>query len=115
MKQSVNFTDFIDAFNAHDRLRTPTKSGNFDYDGLRILWDYLEELESDIGEEIELDVIALCCEYQQDSFVDVARDYQIDIEDCEDSEEIMETVLDYLNEHTQVCGHDDDFVVFALF
>lgn len=115
MKQSVYFSDFIDQLNAHDRLLTAYKGGNFDYDGARILFDYLEGLEADIGEEIELDVIALCCEFSQDSFLNVARDYQIDITDCADDDEIRETVLDYLNEHTSVCGHDDDFIVYQQF
>jgi len=32
---------------------------NFSYEGLEILFEYLEELEESTGEEIELDVIAL--------------------------------------------------------
>lgn len=115
MKQSVNFSDFIDQLNAHDRLRTESKGGNFDYDGARILFDYLENWEQETGEEIELDVIALCCDYSQDFFLEVARDYQIDIADCEDDDELRERVLDYLNEHTSVCGNDDDFVVYQQF
>lgn len=115
MKQSVNFSDFIDQLNAHDRLRTADKGGNFDYDGARVLFDYLEELEADIGEEIELDVIALCCDYSQDSFLDVARDYDIDISECADDEELRELVADYLRENTQVCGQTDDFIVYQQF
>ena len=42
---------------------------NFSYDGLGALFDYIEELEHDIGEDIEFDPIALCCEYSEyDSF-----------------------------------------------
>lgn len=115
MKQSIGFSQFIDAFKAHDRLRTADNGGNFDYDGLRLLFDYLEELEADIGEELELDVISLCCDYNQDSFLDVARDYDIDISECDDDEEIRDTVLEYLGKNTQVCGNTDDFVVYQQF
>lgn len=58
MKQTVNFTNFCDAFR---NLRP----NNFSYEGLQALFDYLTELEDDTGQEIELDVIALCCDYTE--------------------------------------------------
>jgi|TARA_R110000868_G_scaffold409834_1_gene696206 hypothetical protein len=58
MKQSVNMYDFERAFKNFER-------DNFSYDGLKALFEYLEQLGDDIGEEIELDVIALCCEYAE--------------------------------------------------
>tara|TARA_R110000751_G_scaffold53672_1_gene116095 strand:+ start:155 stop:454 length:300 start_codon:yes stop_codon:yes gene_type:complete len=58
MKQSVNMYAFERAFKNFER-------DNFSYDGLKALFEYLEDLESDIGEEIELDVIALCCDYAE--------------------------------------------------
>jgi hypothetical protein len=57
MKQTIGFTQFSDAFRAYDRY------DQFGYDALKALFDYLEELEQDIGEEMELDVIALCCDW----------------------------------------------------
>lgn len=115
MKQSVSFSSFIDALNAHDRLRTADKGGNFDYDGARILFDYLENMESETREEIELDIIALCCEFSQSDFLEIARDYGIDISECGDDEEIREKVLEYLGENTSVCGNTDNFVVYQQF
>ena len=38
---------------------------HFSYDGLIALWEYFEEYEEDTGEEIDLDVIAICCEYYE--------------------------------------------------
>ena len=58
MKQSVNMYDFERAFKNFER-------DNFSYDGLKALFEYLEQLGDDIGEEIELDVIALCCDYAE--------------------------------------------------
>lgn len=98
MKQSVNFNDFIDAFHAFKRY------DQFGYDALRILFYYLEDLEQDTGEELELDVIALCCDYSVDSVADIVANYGIDLSDCEDDDERNETVLEYLNDNTQVCG-----------
>ena len=59
MYQNVNFHNFQDAFQKMGR------GNNFSYEGLRALFDYIEQLEEDIGQEIELDVIALCCEYSE--------------------------------------------------
>jgi len=58
MKTTVNQTDFIDAFK---KLRPD----NFSYDGLVALYDYLDDFEEDTDEEIELDVIAFCCDYTE--------------------------------------------------
>ena len=59
MKQTINSHDFIDAFRNHDR------QDNFSYAGLHALYDYLEAYEEDTGEEIELDVITICCDFTE--------------------------------------------------
>jgi hypothetical protein len=59
MKQSINDWDFTDAFHKAGRGK------QFSYDGLKALFEYLEEYEEGTGEEINLDVIALCCEYAE--------------------------------------------------
>ena len=69
MKLSVNMYDFERAFKRYER-------DNFSYDGLKALFEYLEEYEDSTGEEVELDVIALCCEYTEyDSLNEYNDDY----------------------------------------
>ena len=109
MHQSINAYQFLDAFVQMGR------KDQFSYDGFGILFDYLEQVEDATGESIELDVIALCCDYNEDKWLDVAKNYSIDVSHCEDDEELRETVLDYLNDNTAVCGYDDDIVVYACF
>lgn len=58
MKQTVNFSTFQMAFES-------LRPDNFSYEGLSILFDWLEQLEQDTGEELELDVIAICCDFSQ--------------------------------------------------
>ena len=58
MKTDVNFDDFSRWFN-HNR------PNNFTYEGLRALFDYLEEYEEDTEAEIDFDPIAICCEYTE--------------------------------------------------
>lgn len=69
MKQDVNLAMFKQAF--HDFNR----ENNFSYEGLEHLYDYLIDIESDTGEEIELDVIALCCDYREDSLTQAMENY----------------------------------------
>lgn len=114
MKQSINFSQFVDAFRAHDRY------DSFGYDGLRVIFDYLESYEQDTGEEIELDVIAICCDYNMMTVEDIAREYRIDLshldaEDDDYQEQCEEVIIDYLNEHTRVLGQCADGVVFQCF
>lgn len=114
MKQSITFSQFVDAFRAHDRY------DSFGYDGLRVIFDFLESYEEDTGEEVELDVIAICCDYNLMHWSDIAQEYRIDlshINDADDDydEQAEEAVLDYLNDHTMVLGQCDDGIVFQCF
>ncbi len=112
MKQTVNLHDFRDAF-----YRMGYKD-QFSCEGLKVLFDYLESLEQDIGEEIELDVIALCCEYAESTIDDLISDYDIDISDCDpdDDETIEDTVREYMDQNTVVCGETaDGSIVYAGF
>lgn len=58
MKQTITLYDFRAAFKA-------LRPENFSYDGLEVLFEYLESIEEGTGEEIELDVIALCCDFSE--------------------------------------------------
>jgi len=89
---------------------------NFSYDGLGILFDYLEELESSCGEEWELDVVALCCDYSEDSPKVIAATYGIDLSDPADEDTTLDEVMDYLEYRTSVCGvTDDGAIVYQQF
>lgn len=67
MFQRVNFSDFRQAFHNHDR------GNQFSYEALQALFNHLEEVEGETGEEMELDVIALCCEYSEYKSVEEFR------------------------------------------
>lgn len=108
MKKTVSLHDFRDAFRLAGRME------DFSYEGQGLLFDYLEEYESGSGEELELDVIALCCEYGEDSIGDIAANYDIDLAG-QDDDQARETVRDYLNENTSVVGETSEGFVYALF
>jgi hypothetical protein len=87
MKTSINKYDFRDAFQKAGR------GNNFSYEGLGVLFDYFEEYEESTGEEIELDVIAICCEFCEETPEEIRANYDIEGD-----------VMEYLQDHTQVAG-----------
>ncbi len=93
MKQTVNFSEFCDAFEL--------RKDNFTYEGKRALFDYLEEYGESTEEEVELDVIALCCEFTEyENLIKLQEDYT-DIKSMED-----------LEDHTTVIRiNDDAFII----
>lgn len=105
MKQAVNFSKFIDAFNSYNRYN------QYGYAALEVLFNYLEQWEEDCGEEIELDVIALCCDYSVDSPDDIAAEYSIDLSDCEDDQDKLDAVTEWLSDRTSVCGTTADSAI----
>jgi hypothetical protein len=54
--ETMTKDSFISRFNSED---------GFSYDGLCALYDYLNELSDDSGEDIKFDRIALRCEYDE--------------------------------------------------
>jgi hypothetical protein len=89
MKTTVTEYDFMEMFK---RVRPD----NFSYQGLQVLFDYLENFEEDTGEELELDVIALCCDFTEYANLgEFQRDYSSDYETIEYIEE--ETTVIRLN------------------
>ncbi len=108
MKQTVAYNDFVMAFHSHGRY------DQFGGAGLRVLFDYLDGYENDTGEEIELDVIALCCEYAHSTVDELINDYDIPI--CDDDEAAKRVLVRaYLDENTFVCGETEDGIVYAQF
>lgn len=109
MIQTITLSDFRDAFRRMER------TNQFSYEGLELIFDYIEEYEQDSGEQLELDVIAICCDWSEDTPEDIASAYDIDIEG-KDEDEIKQEVLDHLDYHTQVAGQTaTGSIVYAQF
>lgn len=102
MKNSINKLQFFDEF---ARMGRKTQ---FSYAALGMLFDYLEAYEEDTGEEIELDVIAICCDFSEEYCDDIAANYNIDISECIDEVSTVETVREYLQDRTTVIGTTED-------
>lgn len=103
----VTLSDFRDAFRAAGR------KDQFSYDGLRVIFDYLEEYEESTGESVELDVVTICCDYVEKTFDEVCEDYNVP----HDAELgiLQEDVREFLEDNTVLLGQTKDTYVFAQF
>lgn len=98
MKRTVDLHEFRESFKRMGR------ENQFSYDGLGALFNHLEEIERDTGEEVELDVIGLCCDFMEyDSLEALKEDYQ-DIE-----------TMDDLNDRTFVIPIEGDRFIIQQF
>ena len=115
MKKTITSWEFIDAFDEANR------SSNFSEDGREALFEYFEQLEQDTGEEIELDVIAVCCDYTQYTYTDFAEGYGLHdlnylLDDGELTEdEFKEQIEEYINDRGVFIKIDDDRFICSAF
>ena len=82
MKRTVNVYDFRQAFKDSGR------NDSFTYEGLGALFEYFEGLEEDTGEEMELDVIGICCDFSEyENIKEFQENYGDEYQTIEDVEE----------------------------
>ena len=96
MKQTIDLYDFRRSFEQ-------CRPDNFSYEGLEVLFDHLEQYEQDVGEEMELDVISLCCDYSEDTAVNIAAMYDIDLDGIDD-DDVVQYVIDNISDRTMIVG-----------
>jgi hypothetical protein len=109
MKETVNESRFIQAFLA-------TRPEQFSRKALVALFDYLDQLEQDLGEEQELDVIAICCEWTEYADpIEAAEAYGWEAPEVPEGEERDDTsdrkALEYLQDNTHVVEFDGGVLV----
>ena len=110
--QSINNVhQFREAFRMAGRM------DQFSPKGLEVLFDYLEEYSDSTGEPVELDVVALCCDYYESSIEELIDNYNIDLSEVDqnDPDSIIDVVREYLAYNTSVCGEVSDGFVYAAF
>jgi hypothetical protein len=109
MKMTLNTSQIADA------LKNDT-CARWSYNGSLALAKYLEEYEESTGEELELDVCAIRCDfYEYSSLLDWADEYlgednsKLDDDDaiCERENEIRE----YIQDHGQLIEFDGGVIV----
>lgn len=91
MYRRINFTDFCDAFKQYGR------GDSFSYAGLKVLFDAFTESEESTGTAMELDVVAICCEWTEyPSMTEALNEYGLEfIEELLDSTIVLQTSEDF--------------------
>ena len=102
------------------------RGDNFCYNGWGALGEYLEELSDSMGENIEIDIIAICCAYSmaesaESFYMDRQHLHGIDLPTMEEWEvdlsdnDKLAAVSDYLQENTSLVICKDDLIIWQAF
>jgi hypothetical protein len=78
---------------------------NFSYDALGILFEFFDD------DDFELDVIAICCDYEEADADEIRANYDLNEEAYSDEE----SVKDWLEKRTLVIGETPSGFVFQAF
>lgn len=105
MKITVNLSRFIDEFNDSSR------AGNFSYEGLVAIYEYLEQDD----EDYELDIVDICSRFCEDTFDGVAETYGLDLNKLRSREDKIQAIKEFLEDNTSVILHDDEAFIYINF
>lgn len=98
----VTLSNFRDAFRAAGR------KDQFSYDGLAVLFKYLDDVENYV-----LDVVEVCCDYSEMTPEEIIEAYSIPYDAADD--DLWDTVRDFLEDRTIIVGETYETIVFANF
>jgi hypothetical protein len=101
----------------HDYFIKAGRGNQFSHAGRNVLFDWIEELDESTGEETELDVIALCCEFSESTIEELIFDYGYIMD--EDTPKEENYIREFLNDRTILCGEyeaeGETFFVYQQF
>jgi hypothetical protein len=117
--QELNETYFM------ERFKEMGRGDQYTYEALEALYNYYDSLSEDIGEDIKLDVIAICCDWHESTAQDIFDEYNLDpaeaienVIDPEDMDEIKQAqhnfALSYLNDETTAIDCGDTILYIAF-
>jgi hypothetical protein len=93
-----------------DQFHRAGRGDQFSYEGLGLLFNYLEEIDPDY----DLDVVALCCEYSEASYAEIAEMYDIDLNGVHE-DKMSEVIMDYLSDNTVIVGETNSGFIYQQF
>ena len=123
MKTTLNTSDIARALHRDDNAA-------WTWDGAKALAEYLEQLEEETGEEMELDVCAIRCDFseyasleawasdyfrnQADAVVNLGLTLGMDGSIDEESEEIDNLIRSYIQDHGTLIEFDCGVIVSSF-
>ena len=118
----------IQTINASDLYNMACSMGrghNFGYSGWLAIGDHLENLSDDLGENIEIDIIAICCihsmaESADDAYMQYDHLHGVDLPEEEAWEELteeekLEAIEGFLQKNTALVVCEDDLIIWQAF
>lgn len=85
----------------HDAFYHMGRGKQFSYEALNELFRYYEETEDATGEQMELDVIAICCEWSEhdtESMI-AAYGYLVEREEDCDNDDYADAIAEYIQDN----------------
>jgi len=87
------------------------RADQFSYEAQAFIFDYLEDSACDVA----LDIIELCCEFSETLAKEIAKEHGIDLSEYESEQDIISTVVEYLDQFTHVLGATKRSITYANF
>jgi hypothetical protein len=100
-----------DEYSFWNWLKKSDYKDNFSLEGAKAVFNYFDQLSEELGENVEFDPIAWCCEFGEYKSIDEAFDNYADSDKLENYED----KLSYFEDHTTVLQLENGGVVIAEF
>jgi hypothetical protein len=121
MKTTLSTSDIARALKSDENAA-------WSWNGAKALAEYLEQLEEDTGEEVELDVCAIRCDFSESTSLQdwimehhgaetlsFALQYSgIDLDGDEDEDEIDDLIRSFIQDHGQLIEFDGGVIVSSF-
>ncbi len=114
MKITLNTSDIAGSLYADD-------NASWSWIGAKAMAEYLEELEEQTGEELELDVVAIRCDFAEwESLSDWAHDYfsnaweELGLDESAETEEFEAAARAYIEDHGQLVEFSGGVIVSSF-
>ena len=90
MYETVNLSSFANTF-------AKVRPDNFSLEALELIYEFLTTYEDDTNREVELDVIAICCDFSEMTQREIADAYP-------NTQPFENSIIDFLTEKTLFLG-----------
>ena len=96
-------------------FETMGRGNQFSYHGFDLLFDYLDELSNDMGENIELDPVSISCDYAEYTFDEYLKEAGSDHEDDPESDwdDRVQAIADYIGHSVAVQDEANDVIIVS--
>lgn len=107
--QALGQGDFVQMF------KESSRKDQFSVEALEAIFNYLDNYSEETGENVEFDIVGICCEWAEMTWQEIAQYYGVDLSQCTDDDERIGEVEDFLCKNTQYCELSNDVFVFVQF